>query len=798
MTRLLAFFVALVAFCAPVSAACTGTGSCVLLDNGTVGPVPPSSGPTTVTGLVSGYHPSSAPSSIQTTGYATDGDLGAALYVNVGSPASYCGFSLTLAGGSTAYYALTGDIIRPEMCGPTNHTATDSTNATANTSAIQAAVNYFTSQNSGISSGKVLLSQFAINSTLTVSGGVMLEGTGWGSTLATGTPQSVLTWVGSAGVDMIKITDYWGATIKKIRLVGSTVNPPLSAIDFSTSGTPGTVIYNVVEDVWIGSIYGYDAGSQFQAALTGTSGTGSSATFTFSGSTVLPVGSLMTVLGAIPLGYNGQCTVTASSAGSVTCANTTTGAMVQSGTLSGSGQFNHGISFSGTINGDSNYFKNVTIVGINGDGIHDANPNASNLYIERFNVQTAKSCINTTASMEIHTAFCSNTFDYNFKLGTSAKVDAYDVFSEKGSGLLQLTGSGTAFMMRNSIFQIQNGDVRADGVIVDVNGQQQWDIDLENSGVQYNNGTDPATITLNLTNYPSVNQGRFRCVGCIYLWPSNFNFGSMVWTNDQRNIEYSPKNIPGTVVAPHQTILGNWNTANGASDGAWQTWRNDFAGKFNHFGGPLYVRQLSAPVNVSATASLGSGATTYGYRVSALTYDGETLASTEATIANASSLSAGVATNKISWNAELGAYAYKIYGRSAGSELLLATVTWDSLFGAVGVRATSPLSWTDDGSLTPSGALPTRNTTGNTQVDGALKASRLNPTDKGQCTMSSGACSAQGLASTYTSAPNCQATWTGTGTLAGQIKITSSTTTVTPTSSTGSDTAQVNWVCFGG
>ena len=38
--RLSALLAALVAFCAPASAACTGTGNCVLLDNGTVGDVP--------------------------------------------------------------------------------------------------------------------------------------------------------------------------------------------------------------------------------------------------------------------------------------------------------------------------------------------------------------------------------------------------------------------------------------------------------------------------------------------------------------------------------------------------------------------------------------------------------------------------------------------------------------------------------------------------------------------------------------------------------------------------------------
>lgn len=74
---------------------------------------------------------------------------------------------------------------------------------------------------------------------------------------------------------------------------------------------------------------------------------------------------------------------------------------------------------------------------------------------------------------------------------------------------------------------------------------------------------------------------------------------------------------------------------------------------------------------------------------------------------------------------------------------------------------------------------------------------KLNIQDKGQCTMAAGTCSAQTLNNTYTGAPICIVTWTGTGSLAGSIKVASSTTTVTPSSSNGADTAIVNWICIG-
>jgi hypothetical protein len=82
-------------------------------------------------------------------------------------------------------------------------------------------------------------------------------------------------------------------------------------------------------------------------------------------------------------------------------------------------------------------------------------------------------------------------------------------------------------------------------------------------------------------------------------------------------------------------------------------------------------------------------------------------------------------------------------------------------------------------------------------VNGGIWATRLQTSDQGQCTMTAGTCAAQKLSSTYGSPPLCFANWTGTGTLAGIIKIASTTTTVTPSSSVGTDTAQVNYVCLG-
>lgn len=86
---------------------------------------------------------------------------------------------------------------------------------------------------------------------------------------------------------------------------------------------------------------------------------------------------------------------------------------------------------------------------------------------------------------------------------------------------------------------------------------------------------------------------------------------------------------------------------------------------------------------------------------------------------------------------------------------------------------------------------------GATGVPGAAQYGKLKTADQGTCTMTAGSCGALPLASAYNVAPNCFLTFTGTGTLAGALKVTSTTTNVTPASTTGTDTAVVNWVCFG-
>lgn len=94
--------------------------------------------------------------------------------------------------------------------------------------------------------------------------------------------------------------------------------------------------------------------------------------------------------------------------------------------------------------------------------------------------------------------------------------------------------------------------------------------------------------------------------------------------------------------------------------------------------------------NQAAGGTLGIG--TFSYRVSAVIKNAESQASTAGTTTTAAG-----STNQctVSWGAVTGAQAYRVYGRTGGSELFIAEV------------AGGTLSYIDTGAVTPAGALPT-------------------------------------------------------------------------------------------
>jgi len=104
----------------------------------------------------------------------------------------------------------------------------------------------------------------------------------------------------------------------------------------------------------------------------------------------------------------------------------------------------------------------------------------------------------------------------------------------------------------------------------------------------------------------------------------------------------------------------------------------------------------TAPTAATSTTGGSLAAGTQSYRVAAFNANGSTLASTAVTQATTGSTS----TVTLTLGAAVpGAAGYSIFGRVGGSELWMADVP---------ANATT---WTDNGSITPAGALPTVNTT---------------------------------------------------------------------------------------
>lgn len=136
--------------------------------------------------------------------------------------------------------------------------------------------------------------------------------------------------------------------------------------------------------------------------------------------------------------------------------------------------------------------------------------------------------------------------------------------------------------------------------------------------------------------------------------------------------------------------------------------------------------QMPSPVITVTDGGTGGSLSigTYYYRVTAINATGETLPSQVSSVV----LSVGTRKATITWTAITGATSYKVYGRSTGGELYIATVTAPTI------------TYTDAGTVTPAGAMPTQNSSGTQRysiVDrysskkfGDVAASYINPNTK--------------------------------------------------------------------
>jgi hypothetical protein len=131
-----------------------------------------------------------------------------------------------------------------------------------------------------------------------------------------------------------------GASTAATGLAALGGTPPGIRTTFTSSGTFTRASTSTWVAVFVqGGGGGAGHGGTYNASRTTTaaSGTGTTATLTYAGQDVMPVGSTIVVSGVTPAGYNGTQTVTASSAGSVSYANATTGAQTVAGTITNGG-----------------------------------------------------------------------------------------------------------------------------------------------------------------------------------------------------------------------------------------------------------------------------------------------------------------------------------------------------------------------------------------------------------------------------------------------------------------------------
>lgn len=393
-----------------------------------------------------------------------------------------------------------------------------------------------------------------------------------------------------------------------------------------------------------------------------------------------------------------------------------------------------GVLGSGTINGDSNPFDNVTIYGANNYGIDIQNPNISDTRWSRLSVYFVPVAFRiNSATHSVVTGFFSHIDDTIFLIKGSGNLYVDHFGTEKSARLLKLdsASAGARFVLKNGAYQIQDdtgsGGFAGDARLIDTSTATLWSIHLEDFKLQYN-GYTGAQPTLRIGNHSGgLSTGTLVLQNTGDIQPSQIDAPTAVGPNDLGlHVIYKPT----TTVAQDTTFDGDMGRGwSESEDRSWETGRRDFRGRINLFGGPFKVKKLIEPTNSvwGPTTLLGSGATVYSYKLVFKTKDGHTALSAALTCTNAAALDS-THTNRITWYWPQGCISVDIYGRVAASEALLKNVTWDSMHQQ-GSTISITSGWIDDGSLTPSGAGPTTNTTGSAYVQGPLIVSNIPTSD---------------------------------------------------------------------
>ncbi len=173
-----------------------------------------------------------------------------------------------------------------------------------------------------------------------------------------------------------------------------------------------------------------------------------------------------------------------------------------------------------------------------------------------------------------------------------------------------------------------------------------------------------------------------------------FGYPRMSWTIPARNLTWADK----------QTLLAFWNQMGGQLQSFRFTDHESNALTAYNLGAGKQINAPAAPTLAATTGTLA--AATYTYAVTAYNAEGETLASTTASITLAAA--GGVTTSGLAVG---GAVGYRVYGRT-GTLGKIADVTG--------------LTFTDSGSVTPGVTSPSVNGTGTLQYPCVITVAGVN------------------------------------------------------------------------
>lgn len=525
---------------------------------------------------------------------------------------------------------------------------------TDDSAALQKAVDALTGTGNTFRGGVVkLIGPCAIGSTiLSTLSGVLIEGTGWGAHADTRN-RGYLRWVGTTAIPMLKFQDCVRAGVRNLRIIGkSSGTKPSAAVNFHQTVGGATVDQAVLENIWIGSYY---------------------------------------------------------------LSDTDTGV-----------QFTTGVLFTGAVNGDTNTFKNVSIQQCV-TGVDVQNGNASVTHWDTLQIGQCTTGFKTVAPQHIITNLACYLNAVDIELAAQGVDLTINNYFCEGSGRaaigtavgpmrLVINGAGFGVIPISSGGLFDGADRTGKRWLFDFKGNNSIGLWLEIRNwtlTQLLGNTLTPVIYAGNQNDAGAQQGATNLVlileGVKGITSDNFDVGTDNSPASSRVVVFN-RHAGNTAIASQFTRY-IFDSAE-SEDQAYQDLRSDMLGKATLFGGPLKVKRLAAPTGLVVLPTGGTG-TTYGYRVSALTRDGETLAASTATVSGGAVLSGSV-YNTVSFYPVVGAYAYNIYGRTSGSELLLKTLTlaeWGDTFAA---------AWRDTGALTPSGALPSVNSSGNASIAGSL------------------------------------------------------------------------------